>query len=488
MMTTQQLVGIETHGAYIPITRLPFAVIGGKAAKAGGPEKAVAWHDEDSVTMAVAAAANCLQGVNKMDVDVVILATTSLAFSEKQGASVLAKALDLTGDVKTVDISGSLRSGMLALQQAVDTVKAGSARKVLVAASDCRMGAPRSAMESKVGDGAVAFLVSAENVVATLDAFASCANEMMDVWRRQGDEFVHTWEERFINEEGYQPISIEAINTLLKKTGKSAEAFTTACISATDARNLGVVMKKAGFRAEQMQDAFFGKVGFCGAAHAPMMLAAALESAKAGDSILVCHYGDGADAFEFSVNGESSSDKRGVSFYLSRRRTVDHYNKYLAARDLTITEYPPVDDQGISATVQFRNRDENLSLQGQVCANCGTHQFPKGRICVRCGSKDDWVNYTYADCKGRVLTYTFDAFYPAPEPPTAATIIEVVLADGQPGPRIHMQFADASTKEMKTGLEVEFAFRRIHRAGKRPNYFWKCTPIQQAVNADGGAA
>jgi uncharacterized OB-fold protein len=390
--------------------------------------------------------------------------------------------------VKTADISGSLRSGTTAIQQAIDTVKAGSASKVLVVASDCRMGAPRSGMEMKVGDGAVALLVSSDNVCAELTDSASSAHEMMDIWRRQGDEFVHNWEDRFINEEGFQPSSIAAVKTLLEKTGKSAGDFSRACISAPDARNLGAVMKGVGLKPDQMQDAFFGKVGFTGAAHAPMMLVAAIEQASKGDTVLVSNYGDGADALAFSVSGAVPSDRRGIDFYLQRRRTVDNYNKYLTARDLTVTEYPPIDDQGISATVQFRNRDENLTLQGQVCGECGTHQFPKGRVCVRCGSKDNWAPVNYQERHGKVLTYTFDAFYPSPEPPTAANIVEVVNEDGSAGARIHMQFTDASTKEMKTGLEVEFAFRRIHRAGKRPNYFWKCTPIQQAANQDGGAA
>jgi hydroxymethylglutaryl-CoA synthase len=481
--------GIETYGAYIPITRLPLSVINGKTAKEGDAEKAVAWSDEDCVTMAVSAGMNCLRGLDATKIDMVILATTTLAFSEKQGASIVAKALSLTGDVKTIDVSGSLRSGMLAIQQGMDAVKAGSARKVLVIASDCRMGAPKSGIEANVGDGAAAVLIGSENVIAELTASASQANEMMDVWRRQGDNFVHTWEDRFINDHGYIENTVAVIKTLYSKTGKTAKDFSKACIYATDARNLGSVMKGTGLKAEQMQDAMFGKVGNTGSAFAPMLLVAALENAKAGDTLLVASYGDGADAQIFMVNSElkNKADRRAVKFHLGRRRTVDHYNKYLNARDLSVTEYPAADDQGISATVQYRNRDENLSLQGHVCGNCGTHQFPKGRVCVRCGSKDEWADYTYANhSTGCVLTYTFDAFYPSPEPPTVATIVEVVLADGKPGPRMHMQFADASAKDMKTNLSVEFVFRRIHRAGRRPNYYWKCTPIQ--TTATGGAA
>ena len=50
------MAGIVSYGAYIPLMRLPLSVMAGKAPKEGGPEKAVAWMDEDSVTLGVAAA------------------------------------------------------------------------------------------------------------------------------------------------------------------------------------------------------------------------------------------------------------------------------------------------------------------------------------------------------------------------------------------------------------------------------------------------
>ena len=45
--------GIVSYGAYVPPTRLALAAIAGRPGKEGGPEKAVAWNDEDAVTMAV---------------------------------------------------------------------------------------------------------------------------------------------------------------------------------------------------------------------------------------------------------------------------------------------------------------------------------------------------------------------------------------------------------------------------------------------------
>src|ERR1051326_8443804 len=103
------MVGLTSCGAYVPMLRMPLAVIGG--GKPGGPEKAVTNWDEDAVTMAVAAAIDCLRGVDRAAIDGVVFASTSYPFKEKQAAAIVARALDLRRDVLTADVSDSLRAG-----------------------------------------------------------------------------------------------------------------------------------------------------------------------------------------------------------------------------------------------------------------------------------------------------------------------------------------------------------------------------------------
>ena len=56
------MIGITSIGAYIPLYRLKREEIAGMWGTKGiGGEKAVAGYDEDSVTMAVAAARDCQQ-------------------------------------------------------------------------------------------------------------------------------------------------------------------------------------------------------------------------------------------------------------------------------------------------------------------------------------------------------------------------------------------------------------------------------------------
>jgi len=52
------------------------------------------------------------------------------------------------------------------------------------------------------------------------------------------------------------------------------------------------------------------------------------------------------------------------------------------------------------------------------------------------------------------------------------------MVEAEGGARVYLQMTDASPKEAKLDLPVEFTFRKIHEYGGTPNYFWKCTPVR----------
>ncbi len=201
------MVGITSYGAYIPYYRLNRVEI----AKAwGGPpqlgEKAVANWDEDSITMAVAAAMDCTTGFDPKGIGGLYFASTTSPYKEKQAAAVLATAVDLSREVFTVDFANSLRSGTNAMRAALDAVSAGSSRSVLVCAADTRLGYPNGENEMSFGDGAAAFLIGDTKVVAALEGSYTLTIEMIDVWRSDRDVFVNVWEERFVREIGYEKV------------------------------------------------------------------------------------------------------------------------------------------------------------------------------------------------------------------------------------------------------------------------------------------
>jgi len=470
------MVGIASYGAYIPRHRLALAAIGGRSAREGGPEKAVAWNDEDAVTMAVSAAVNCLRGFDRSGVDALYFASTSQPFNEKQAAALVARALDLRGDLRCADFAGSLRAGTTALQAASDAVAAGSARSVLVVASDCRMGAPGSGLELRLGDGAAAFLVSDTGVIAGLDAAHALSDEIVDLWRSDGDAFVHSWEDRFVVQEGYVPRIVEAVRGLFERSGTDAGDYAKIALYGPDQRSLATVARKLAVAADALCDPLFGRLGNAGAAFAPLLLAAALEAAKPGEKILVANYGDGADALAFTATDFLSTlePRRGVSWHLERRHPVASYDHYLKARGLQAVEWEAPAGPGLSATIHFRDRGNDIGFVGQSCNACGAVQFPAQRICESCFAKDDFEPHRLSDRDGRLVTYTFDYFFPTPEPPTVVGIVEI------DGARVHMQVVNCPTEDAKTGLPLEFEFRRIHQAGGRPNYYWKATPRSSA--------
>ena len=244
------MAGICSYGAYVPPSRLALATIAGRTAPEDGPERSVAWNDEDSVTMGVAAGISCLAGFDRDSVDALLFASTSYPFREKQGASLIARALDLRRDIRTQDHGGSLRAGTAALRTAADAVSAGSARAVLVIISDCRSAAPGSGLESAFGDGAAAFLVGDRDPIAEFEDWSAISDEIGDVWRSETDRFVHSWEDRFVVQEGYTPRLLEAVQALLQKTKREISDFDRVALYAPDRRSHATVARKLGARAD----------------------------------------------------------------------------------------------------------------------------------------------------------------------------------------------------------------------------------------------
>jgi hydroxymethylglutaryl-CoA synthase len=344
---------------------------------------------------------------------------------------------------------------------------------VLVVAADCRMGSPRGALEAKLGDGAAAFLVSDTDVIAHFEGAHSVANEFQDYWRGDGENFTHTWEDRFIIQEGYTPAMVEVLRELLAKTGRAVSDFASAAIVSPDARSIGGVMKALDLGREQLQDLLIGRVGNTGAAYGLMLLAASLERAQPGEHLLTASYGDGAHAMAFEVQKaiEALPPRLGVSGHLDRRRPLKSYDSYLKSRGLAAGEWETGKDLGLSATIRFRERDADIGFVGEKCTVCEQIHFPRQRVCYSCRTKDSFERVRLSDRTGTVLSYTFDFFFPKAEPPTIVVITEV------DGCRIQVQMADAEPADVKLDLPVKFTFRKIHDAGGKPNYFWKAVPF-----------
>ncbi|TET38087.1 MAG: 3-hydroxy-3-methylglutaryl CoA synthase [Dehalococcoidia bacterium] len=467
------MAGITSYGAYVPLYRL-----GGQTAGWSGlVEKAMASFDEDSITMAVAAAIDCMNGMDRSTIDGLYFATTTSPYVEKQAATTIATAADLRRDSITMDFTDSLRAGTNALRAAFDAVKAGSAKQVMVTAAEMRLAQPRSAYEAGFGDGAAALLIGDEKVAASIVGWYSVTNEILDVWRSSGETIVDSWEERFVLDEGYRSVLSETISGLFAKCNVSAKDFAKAVYYAPDARRHTEMARKIGLEPGQVQPLLIGAVGNTGAAFALMMLVAALEEAKPGDRILLANYGDGADAFILEVTEEINKirDRRGMKGYMASKKILGDYQTYAAWRgfiDVAAAVRRPEMVQP-SPTAVWRERDANIRFHGVKCKSCGYPQYPPQRVCTKCHAKDNFEDVRFSDKKGTVFTYAMDYLAPTPDPPL---VIAIVNFEG--GGRIVSMMTDRDINEVKIGMPVELTFRKLFTAKGVHNYYWKSMPLR----------
>jgi hydroxymethylglutaryl-CoA synthase len=465
------MVGIESYGAYIPLRRLGPGTKGWNFAN----EKAVANWDEDSLTMAVAAALDCIGNMDRETIDGLYFASATSPYKEKLAATTAAWATDLRTNILTADITDSLRSGTTALRIAKDTVKAGSASRLLVTAADLRVG--RGGQDNSLGDGAAAFIVGDKDVAASIEASYSLSNEILDVWRADRSKYLHTWEDRFVFEEGYLKILPLAVKQFLKQTGLTKNDIAKAVFTAPDARRHREMAGLLGFKPEQIQDPLFSRMGDTGSAFSLMLLVAALEEAHPGDKILLASYGDGADVMLLQVTDNISriKGKRGIQRNLAAKTMLSSHDEYAAFREFYLSD--PDAGGGASASVIHRDRDEIYRLNGSRCLSCGTIQYPPQRVCTQCQAKDNFEPVRFSDKKGKVFTYTLK--FGGDIPPFARPMVDTMV-DFENGGRAIFGMTDMDVKKVKVGMEVELSFRCLGAGGGIHNYAWRCLPSRDS--------
>ena len=454
------MVGIVSYGGYVPTWRIPRKTIAAAWERAAiGGERSVANNDEDSITMAVEAAANSLPGGSRKKVEGLFFASTTSPYAEKMNASIVAAAADLNREIMTADFANSLRCGVSALKAALDSVKSGSVSNLLVTAADLRQAYPKSDQEQTFGDGAAAVLIGNEDPIATIEGGFSIASEMMDVWRNPEDKFVKQWEGRFILGEGYTEHTREAVTGILNKLNLKPANIAKAIIPAPDARSHQGLMRALGFNPEtQAQDPMLGGVGYCGAAQPLMMLVSALEEAKPGDLLLLAAYADGADALIFKAADRIASyrPRKTMAALVANKTMFSSYAKFLSFKN--IVEAQPGEPFRLlpSATTTWRERKSSLRCHAGRCTRCGHAAFPIQRICHNCRSKDEYEEIRIADHPGSIYTFSRDNLAGRSDDP----VVIQTVAEMAEGVRFYGLMTDCDPSTVEIGQAVELTFRR----------------------------
>ncbi len=466
------MVGIISCGLHIPLWRLNRSAI----VRGAKGEKAVAHFDEDSITMAVAAACDCLAGVDRQQVDGLFFASTTSPYKEKLASVTVATAADLRPNIYTADFTSSLRAGTTALKSAMDAVKSGSARQVLVVAADCRTGAPGSDFELRCGDAAAAILVGDTAAAVELEASYSIADEMMDIWRSDDDAYVRSWEGRFVWEEGTAKVVPQAVSALLAQCNISPAELSKVVFYGPESRRYADLARMLKFDPKAvLQDNLSPVIGDAGVAHPLLLLIAALAEAQPGDRILLASYANGSDVLTMratdGVQKIGSGDK--LRSHLEAKKVLDDYQAYLGWRrilDAKTYRYPTGD---LSATSLWRERDQNLRFYGSKCKVCGLVDHPPQRVCSRCQSKDQFELIRLAEKKGKIYTYTMDYMISEVDVPMVIAII-----DFDDEGRVAALLTDRNVEDVRVGMPVEMTFRKLFQSAGIHNYYWKAMPLR----------
>jgi 3-hydroxy-3-methylglutaryl CoA synthase len=473
--------GILSFGAYLPRARMQrkaVAAANGWFAPGlkglGKGERTIGNWDEDTITMAVEAARDCLGELDRSSLKQVVLASTTHPFDDRQNATVVATALHLPSALRTSDAAGSLRAGTGALIAALE-----GRERSLVVAADMRRAKAGSTQEMQYGDGAAAMLVGEGEPVARLLGAHTESVDFVHQYRMHDRNSDYGWEERWIRDEGYLKLVPRAVGALLKRCGVEPGAVAHFCMPGTLSKVQAAVAKKCGLPEGAVRDPMGATVGDTGAAHALLMLAAALEDAKPGEKVLVAGFGEGCDVLLLEVGAGRGAAKRGVKGALADRREESNYLRWLSFTgtiDLERGMRAEV-DKATAMTVLYRNRDMIEGLVGGKCRQCGTVQFPRQRYCVNpaCNALDSQDDYVFSERTGKVISYTADGLTYSPDPPTYFGMVQV---DG--GGRMLMDFTEVDPASMDVGLPVKMVFRIKDADSNRGfvRYFWKAAPAR----------
>lgn len=335
-------VGITGYGAYVPRYRISAKEIarvwaGGKAALPV-KEKAVPGMDEDVITMSIEAARNALARaeIRAHQLRAVWVGSESHPYAVKPSSTVVAEAIGAVPNTQAGDWEFACKAGTEAIVAAMGFVGSEMAEYAMAVGMDTAQGKPGDALEYTAAAGGAAYIIGpAENALATINAAYSYVTDTPDFWRREHQKYPEHGM-RFTGEPAYFKHISSAGSTLMEALGVTAKDYQWAIFHQPNTKFPLRAGKMLGFTPEQIEPGLLvSTIGNTYSGSSIIGLTAVLDSAQAGDRILLVSFGSGAgsDALDITVTDkikERQDKALKTQDYIARRTEIDYatYARY----------------------------------------------------------------------------------------------------------------------------------------------------------------
>lgn len=425
---------------------------------------AVAATDEDTLTLAWDAATNALRAVRPdagelagPEIDGLWWGTSEPPFADGPSHAVLASALGLSAASTGALHSGSPHAGIEALLGAADAIRAGSASRALVVASDAIVPGTGTALERRAGAGAVALLLERDGP-AGLGPRVTRTRPVLDRYRGSHEAATRDpYDPRLQRDEILVPAVREIVEHLavFEPTGWS--------LPDPDGRAARSIARE--LTGTLVSDAVFSTVGDTGAAAALLGAAASLDAAGV---FAVIGYGGGRTT---GLLLESDAPVPGAAAVAAAlERAVDaSYPEVLRSRG-QLTAHGETVEMGVppGSAMFTRGTAEMLGPLGARCVDCDTVNTPPSihPHCVNCGGTK-FEEVTLAET-GTVHTYVVNRTMPAP----FVAPLPLAVIDLDDGARIMLQVT-GEPDGLGVDSRVELVLRRYAYERGVPVYGYK---------------
>jgi hydroxymethylglutaryl-CoA synthase len=482
-------VTIAAVAGYVPSARLDRAAVAeawGRHPVAG--QVAVCPHDEDTLTMAHAAADAALasdpepvdpEPVDPEPVDGLFWGTTAAPFAEGPNHALLREALGLPATCHGAVHTGSAHAGMDALLAAWDAIAAGACRRALVVCSDEPGAGLGTAWEERAGAAAAAAVLTRGAGPARLIGRATWSAAHLDRYRGAAEPATRDlYDPRLSRERHLVPAAAAVAASLARPLAADAAAGTeNAAAGTADAEIIWILPDHDGRPPAALRRAVGATalaappdgVGAAGAAGALLTAVTALE--RPGRLAILANGGGRTTAVAARVEtpppGAGPLPRDGGAVTMT-------YPEALRARGRLVADAEPVPMAVPPGSAAFtRGGREILQLLAVRCDKCGTLATPPSvhPRCLACGVAVSSV--VPLGRHGRVHTFVVNHTMPAPF--VAPLPLAVVDLDG--GGRIMLQVTGPAA-DLAVGERVDLVLRRYARERGVPVYGYMARRVE----------